>query len=99
MADRSGVGPGFVIFTICWLAFQAFVMFKIAAAVEESGSLAVMLAWAVSGMVLVLAYMGVLLAAAVVMEKAGHSWKRDQRTEDDDGSRSADGRTPGKGEV
>lgn len=65
-----------MIFTVCWLAFQSFVMYQITTAVQESGPLAVMLAMSASGIVLVLAYIGIVLAAAAVMGKAGRERKR-----------------------
>jgi hypothetical protein len=83
MADPMR-GPGFVVFTICWLAFQGFIMYTITtAAQEQAGPAAAMVALAATGVVLVCAYFGIVLAARAVMEKAKREQQRDRHTGDD----------------
>ncbi|TDD12752.1 hypothetical protein E1292_00330 [Nonomuraea deserti] len=76
MAVSPG-GPGFAIFTVCWLAFQAFVMTTIGTNVgERSGPAAGFVAFAAAGVLLVSAYLGIVWLAGAVMRKSGHKQQR-----------------------
>ncbi|WP_459961245.1 hypothetical protein [Nocardia sp. IFM 10818] len=62
MAEREPpAGPGFVVFTICWLVVLVIVPYSIAASVREGGggSTAVLLTWLVVALVLVGLYYGI----------------------------------------
>ncbi|TDD24173.1 hypothetical protein [Nonomuraea diastatica] len=70
-------GPVFAIFTVCWLAFQAFVLIAIVTDVEEqSGPVAGFVAFAVTGIILVFAYLGIVWVAGAVTEKSEHKQQR-----------------------
>ncbi|MEO3859843.1 hypothetical protein [Acrocarpospora sp. B8E8] len=73
-----------MVFTVCWLAFQAFIMHTVGTAVQEqSGPVAGFLAWVVAGIVLVFAYTAIVWASAAGMEKYRTRATRDRHIEDD----------------